>query len=88
MSTAKTRKRWNPTKTIETWCPNCRRTVEAQVQHIHTTLRVCDEMVSYVGLIAKCPHCGTDIGDSHVVGEDLQLAYDAYERLFGKDPRI
>ena len=68
----------NAEKTLNTYCPECDREVEARLEQRIETLPVKGEQTSYDAEIAICPHCGEVIGDSRIEEGNLRRAYSAY----------
>ena len=68
----------NAEKTLNTYCPECDREVDARLEHKIETLSVKGEQTSYDAEVAVCPCCGEEIGDSRVEEGNLRRAYSAY----------
>lgn len=68
----------NAEKTLNTYCPECDREVDARLEHRLETLPVKGEPTSYDAEVAVCPCCGEVIGDSRVEEDNLRRAYSAY----------
>lgn len=68
----------NAEKTLNTYCPECDREVDARLEHRLETLPVKGESTSYDAETAVCPRCGEVIGDSRVEEGNLRRAYSAY----------
>lgn len=68
----------NVEKTLNTYCPECDREVDARLKHRAETLPVKGEPTSYDAEVAVCPCCGEVIGDSRVEEGNLRRAYSAY----------
>ena len=68
----------NADKTLNTYCPECDREVDARLEHRTETLPVKGEPTSYDAEAAVCPCCGKAIGDSRIEEGNLRRAYSAY----------
>ena len=68
----------NAEKTLNTYCPECDREVEARLEQRVETLPVKGEQTSYDAESAIGPHCGEVIGDSRIEEGNLRRAYSAY----------
>ena len=73
--------------TIDTYCHICDKPVVANLVEREETYFVVDKNVNILATIVICPHCGYDIGDSRVMGENLDKAYSIYEDRYGMRPR-
>lgn len=65
-------------KTIDTYCPECDREVDARLEQRVEALPVKGELTSYDAEVAICPCCGEAIGDSRIEEGNLRRAYSAY----------
>lgn len=69
--------------TIKTYCIACDDDVEANIVEKADSLTIRSENVEYTASIAKCPRCGSEIGDSSIEAENLERAYGAYRIAHG-----
>jgi len=68
---------------IDTFCPSCWVSVQAEVQEREEVISVKGVDISVTSQIAVCPDCGAGIGDLRLEEENLQRAYDQYRREKG-----
>ena len=70
---------------IDTYCPECDEPVSATLEYINDTLIINNKRIDYIAHVAICPICGDIIADARTEGDNLQLAYDIYDKLYGDD---
>ena len=63
---------------IDTFCPTCWKHVQATIEERQETSTVRGDSITCLAKVAVCPHCGEEIGDSRLEGENIEQIYDSY----------
>lgn len=71
------------THQFNTYCPQCDKSVAANLDHVVEKITVRGLEVEYTAKHAVCPNCGCIIGDSRVEKENLDNAFDVYREAKG-----
>ncbi len=65
-------------KTLNTYCVECDREVDARIEHRGESMRIRGQETPFESEVAVCPDCGAVIADSRVEGRNIAAAYSAY----------